>query len=426
MISFESLEQLEAGREKFVLSVENFHGYVRGKDAKFPMLRKNLGYAVAELDKTYLFGEQNKELALTQQDEVKSVFPSHLVLLDSATGQTVIDQIFHFPKLIEASYMSIPAFRRFRRITHHLRVPEKETCWKRAVGVPVSSFLDGNRARRTEKKGDRQDQNDHFLTQDARLMEPLFVASADRSADCINRTHKKAPCYCLSECIWYSQKKCMFLIWDVDELEGVGLPHENQDVVVFAVKYYLPVRWIAANPSAYLRDELPTIESFTKLDVTMSLSVADVFALFLNADEHCRDSWERSSDDPRERARMLDFINKIARQHHRRYEDQYDAFTLRIATPLQLRVIASFRHPFTGGIKPKKRVNAQQQRAELLRTNVNRVIHEIYSQNKESFHPLPSFNDRLEEQFNLLEERVKRHNELVDQQDQGVTQQQSQ
>ncbi len=160
------MEELEAGRERFVLSVENFHGYVRGKDAKFSMLRKNLGYAVAELDKTYLFGEQSKELALTQQDEVKSVFPSHLVLLDSTTRQTVIDQIFHFPKLVEASYMSVPVFRQFRRITNHLRVPEKETCWKQGVGIPMSSFLEGNRARRAEKKNDKQDQNDHFLTQD--------------------------------------------------------------------------------------------------------------------------------------------------------------------------------------------------------------------------------------------------------------------
>ena len=218
----------------------------------------------------------------------------------------------------------------------------------------------------------------------------------------------------------------MFLIWDVDELEGVGLPHENQDVIVFAVKFYLPVRWMTANKTAYLQDELPSKKSFKKLDVTMSLSVADVFALFINADEHCRESRERSSDDPRERVRMLNFIYKIARQHNRRYEDQCEVYTLKMLARSRTKVIASFRHPFTGGIKPNKRVNAQQQRAELLRTNVNRVIHVVYCQNKVSFDPLPSFNDRLEEQFNLLEERGKRDNELVDQQDREVAQQQTQ
>ncbi len=137
-----------------------------------------------------------------------------------------------------------------------------------------------------------------------------------------------------------------------------------------------------ANPVAYLRDDLPTVESFKKLDVTTSLSVADVFAFSVNADEHCRDSWERSSDDLRELRHMLEFIYKMARHHHRRYEDQYDAFTLRVAVPVHARVAASLRHPFTGGIKPKRRVNAQEQRAELLRTSVNRVIHEIYCQKR--------------------------------------------
>ncbi len=101
-----------------MLSLESFHGYIRGKDAKFPMLRRNLGHAVAELDKTYKFGDESKQLSLAQQDEVKSVFPAHLVLVDSETGQTLSDPLFHFPKLVEISYMSIPAFRRFRRITY--------------------------------------------------------------------------------------------------------------------------------------------------------------------------------------------------------------------------------------------------------------------------------------------------------------------
>ena len=55
VMSHQSMEELERGRERIVLSVENVHGYVCGEDAKFPMLRKDLGYAVAELDKTYLF-----------------------------------------------------------------------------------------------------------------------------------------------------------------------------------------------------------------------------------------------------------------------------------------------------------------------------------------------------------------------------------
>ncbi len=38
-----------------MLAVENFRGTVRGKDNAIPMLRKNMGYAVADTDKTYWF-----------------------------------------------------------------------------------------------------------------------------------------------------------------------------------------------------------------------------------------------------------------------------------------------------------------------------------------------------------------------------------
>ncbi len=121
-----TVENLERGRETLVLAVENVHGYFRGKDAKFPMLRKNLGYSVADEEKTYVFGKEVRELSLTQQDEVKSVFPTHLVLIDSSTVQTLIDQLFHMPKIVEICYMSVPSFKRFRLITHHYRAPARD------------------------------------------------------------------------------------------------------------------------------------------------------------------------------------------------------------------------------------------------------------------------------------------------------------
>ncbi len=78
---------LESEREVVTLAVKSFRGTVRGKDNAIPMLKKNVGYAFAEADKTYRFDGQEQENNLMQQDEVKSVFLSHLVLLDAATGQ---------------------------------------------------------------------------------------------------------------------------------------------------------------------------------------------------------------------------------------------------------------------------------------------------------------------------------------------------
>ncbi len=116
-----TIDNLEKDREVVTLAVESFRGTVRGKDNAIPMLRKNIGYAVSEADKTYTFEGRDHEMNLMQLNEVKSVFPAHLVLLDSSSGLTLVDQTFHMPKLVDINYMSIPAFRRYRRIVRRYR-----------------------------------------------------------------------------------------------------------------------------------------------------------------------------------------------------------------------------------------------------------------------------------------------------------------
>ena len=58
------------------------------------------------------------------------------------------------------------------------------------------------------------------------------------------------------------------------------------------------------------------------------MSLSETFAIFLDSDSHSRDYWERSVDDPRLRAHMLDFVYKIARQHHSLFESAYAPFQL--------------------------------------------------------------------------------------------------
>ncbi len=211
------------------------------------MLRKNIGYAVSEAGKTDRFEEGNHEMNLMQQDEVKSVFPAHLVLLDSSTGQVLADQTFHMSKLVDINYMSIPAFRRYRRIVRSYRTAATRDLWSSAAGKALTSFAMGNRARTATKEGDDQ-VNDSQLTKEAQIFEPLVVAPADRSSDCVNRFNKNLPCYCCVEAVWYSKDNLMFAVWDLGDLEGIGLPHRDSNHMIFCLKSYLPVRWIAAKP----------------------------------------------------------------------------------------------------------------------------------------------------------------------------------
>ncbi len=92
------------------------------------------------------------------------------------------------------------------------------------------------------------------------------------------------------------------------------------------------------------------------------------------------------------RAKMIDVVYKVARQHHVRFYDQNLPFQLSFSSKTFISVVDYFRPPFNGGVRPMERKTA-----ELLRVNVNRVMHETYCQMKEAFAPLPSFKKRLSE-----------------------------
>ncbi len=80
------------------------------------------------------------------------------------------------------------------------------------------------------------------------------------------------------------------LVWEVDELESLGLPLKDADTVIFSVKHYLPVRWIVANTKAFKETNIPSAESFAQLNLARSMSLSETFAIFLDADSHSRDS----------------------------------------------------------------------------------------------------------------------------------------
>ena len=74
------------------------------------------------------------------------------------------------------------------------------------------------------------------------------------------------------------------LIWDLEILEGLGLPPKSANIILFNVKQYLPVLWIASNPKAYRDGYLPTEAPFAKIDMAEDFSLCDVFSIVLDAD----------------------------------------------------------------------------------------------------------------------------------------------
>ncbi len=67
------------------------------------------------------------------------------------------------------------------------------------------------------------------------------------------------------------------------------MPPESTDFLIFNVKQYSPVRWIASNPEAYREGDMPTEAKFAKIDMAKNLSLCDVLAVVLDADKHVRE-----------------------------------------------------------------------------------------------------------------------------------------
>ncbi len=97
------------------------------------------------------------------------------------------------------------------------------------------------------------------------------------------------------------------------------------------------------------------------------------------------------------------------------FADQFLPFQLSLSSKTVISVVDYFRQPFTGGVRPRERNTAEQQRAELFRVNVNRVMHEAYCQMREGFATMSIFKKTLNEQFNILEEGAKKFNDAIEQ-----------
>ena len=131
------------------------------------------------------------------------------------------------------------------------------------------------------------------LVQKFLRFDPNLLAPGARFSDAIQRLQKYMPSFCIVE---------VYVIWDSEILEGLGLPPRDAGIVIFSLKGYLPVRWIAANPKFFRELSLPTNETLAKIDMSKDLSLADTFAIICDAEKHVRDSWGREEGNPRSAA----------------------------------------------------------------------------------------------------------------------------
>ena len=170
----------------------------------------------------------------------------------------------------------------------HYRTDKTRELWSKAAGAALITLATGNRLRQIVKDSDEPSKSDVKLTKGAKIF--------NRSSDCINRFHKNLSYYCAEERLWHCKENLMYVVWDLNEYESLRVPHRKLDHVIFSLKSYLPVRWIAANPKVFRGLEIPSADSFQRLDVDRSSALNDVFATVMSADSFVESSRERSCE----------------------------------------------------------------------------------------------------------------------------------
>ena len=95
-------------------------------------------------------------------------------------------------------------------------------------------------------------------------LEPLLEASGKCNLWSIAITHVESPCHCLAQTLWYPEHANLCFVWDVEELQSIGLPDHRQKVTILVVSTMLALlalRWIEENVKKYRESKTPTAES---------------------------------------------------------------------------------------------------------------------------------------------------------------------
>ena len=111
-------------------------------------------------------------------------------------------------------------------------------------------------------------ENDSIHTKLAEF-ETLLETSGERNLRSINLTHGDYPCHCVAQTGYYPEKSNLCLIWDLEELQAIGLSDRPQKITVSVVISMLALRWIEENGIKYRKSKAPTVEAILAIDYSV-------------------------------------------------------------------------------------------------------------------------------------------------------------
>ena len=253
-------------------------------------------------------------------------------------------------------------------------------------------------------------------------LEPLLEASGERNLRSIDLTHGECPCHCLEQTVWYPDNANLCLVWDVEEIQSIGLPDHQQKVTILVVSTMLASRWIEENVTKYRESKAPTAESIHAIDYNKRLELFETACKVFAIPMEVRQVWSRIRFFPWFRATLTSWLYMVTKDHMKKYQKEDRQFLAEIGPEAFKRPLLTHRNAITTGWKRVGRVSRNNTKAresildEYLAKNVSLSLQNSFCLNRESkVKGLPNQAKRLQEQREWMRsyEQLKAWEEIV-------------
>ena len=431
MCSLQSLERLESEHHLVTaLSVESWPGVLQVTQKHIKSWKVGLEAEMwFPMSKAYALPPKAKSLVGSVMANLcGSHYPLHMAMVELSSQRVLIDIAFSVPMCVRLARMSHHSHRLLRKIRG--TVPKEQRDDLSEIWGEELLGLEGENTSGHERQNvigkpmggaPNLEEND-AIHEKMMELEPLLEALGERNLRSIDLTHGECPCHCLAQTVWYSDHANLCLIWDVEEIRSLGLPDQQQKVIILVVSTMLALRWIEENVTKYRESNTPTAESIYAIDYSRRLELFETACKVFAIPVEVRHVWSRLGFFPWFRATLTSWLYMVTKDHMRKYQKEYRQFQAEIRPEAFKRPLLTHRNAITMGWKRVGRVSRNNTKArelileEDLAKNVSLSLHNSFCLNRESrVKSLPNQAKRLQEQREWMRsyEQLKAWEEIV-------------
>ena len=224
-----------------------------------------------------------------------SHYPLHMaiVMVEVSSQRILIDKAFSVPNCVRLARISHHSHRLLRKIRG--TVPREQRDDLSEIWGEELLGLEGERQNLIGKPTNSAPNLEENDAMHEKMMQlgPLLEASVERNLRSIDITHRECPCHCLAQTVWYPEHANLCLMWDVEEIQSIGLPNHRQKVSVLIVSTMLALRWIEENVTKYRESRAPTAESKYANEYSRRLKLIETACKVFAIPMEVRHVWSR-------------------------------------------------------------------------------------------------------------------------------------